>query len=120
MQEPLDFYQNDLAMLQGTPDNDEAARRPSRKDGVIRPYVFTFIPNGGSAKLPSPQPILRRSQPSSSSASMTMPAQPPTLGTFPRPPPSLRVDPYELTLPRVEPEPETDEEVEDDAYGRNQ
>ena len=48
-----------------------------------------------------------------------MPTRPLTLGVFPQPPTSLRIDPYELTLPRVEPEPNTDEEAEDVARGRN-
>ena len=53
------------------------------------------------------------------SSAPTTPTRPLTLGVFPKPPPSLRIDPYELTLPRIEPEPNTDEEAEDVARGRN-
>ena len=49
----------------------------------------------------------------------TTPTRPMTLAGFPKPPPSLRIDPYELTLPRIEPEPNTDEEAEAKEYGRN-
>ena len=101
--------------------------RPARKSTSVPPLVsshpadvMTKTIQTVSTATPSMAPLSifpplppGLTQPGSSSASTTPPAQPPTIAAFPKPPPSLRVDPYELMLPRIE-DTHDDEDAEYD------